>query len=142
MEKLQFNFFHIHIEVRFTLVKPPKNNPANILSLSTRVPPFSNSKTMMTNFPSGLGIKQELCDDALYYYYYYYYYSSPKCKIVGITVIAKLFQTLRIKSIMTQSCLLAFARDFSMSAAAGAAVYYGAVGQQSGVVVEVGSIMR
>jgi hypothetical protein len=29
-----------------------------------------------------------------------------------------------------------------MSAAAGAAVYYGVVGQQSGVVAEVGSIMR
>jgi hypothetical protein len=137
MEKVQFNFFHIQIEVRYTLVKPPKNNPANILSLSTRVPPFSNSKTKMTNIPSGLGIKQELCDDALYYYY-----SSPKCKIVGITVIAKLFQTVGTKSITTQSCLLAFARDFSMSAAAGAAVYYGAVGQQSGVVAEVGSIMR
>jgi hypothetical protein len=66
MEKVRFNFFHIHIEVCFTLAKPSKNNPANILSLSTRVPPFSNSKTMMTNFPSGLGIKQELCDDALH----------------------------------------------------------------------------
>ncbi len=104
LEKVRFKFFHIHIEVRFTLVKPPKNNPAN-MCLSTRVPPFSNSKTMMTNFSSGLGSKQELCDDALHYYYYY---TSPKCKIVGITVIAKLFQTVGIKSIMTQSCLLAF----------------------------------
>jgi hypothetical protein len=36
---------------------------------------------MMTNFPSGLGIKQELCDDALYYYYYYY--SSPQVQNHG-----------------------------------------------------------
>jgi hypothetical protein len=43
---------------------------------------------MMLNFPPGLGVKQEPCEDAMYYYYY----SPPNCKIVGITVIAKLFK--------------------------------------------------